>query len=93
MPDGARRGRRRNEGDEETLRGQRERIEQLAREITPHGRVEFDAKKPNRISFRVIDNNTGTVLAASGEMHADQLADKPDEWVREYICHLSGGDI
>ena len=79
--------------DEKNLRMQRNRIEKLVGEITPHGRVEFDSQIPNRISFRIMDNNTGTVLAASGQFHVNELTGKPDEWVREYIRHLGGGDI
>ena len=80
-------------GDEENLRTQRNRVEKLAAEITPHGRVEFDPHTPNHITFRIVDQNTGTVLAASGQLHANELAGKSDEWVRQYIRQLGGGDI
>jgi hypothetical protein len=79
--------------DEQNLRTQRNRVEKLVREITPHGRVEFDPQTPNRIIFRIIDQNTGTVLAASGEFHVNELTRNSDEWVRQYIRQLGGGDI
>lgn len=79
--------------DEQNLRIQRSRVEKLVREITPHSRVEFDPQTPNRIAFRIIDQNTGTVLAASGQFHVDELTRNSDEWVRQYIRQLGGGDI
>lgn len=79
--------------DEQNLRSQRNRVEKLVREITPHGRVEFDPQTPNRITFRIIDQNTGTVLAASGQFHVNELTRNSDEWVRQYIRQLGGGDI
>jgi len=80
-------------GGEENLRTQRDRVEKLVGEITPHGRVEFDPQTPNRIMFRIVDQNTGAVLAASGQFHVDELTSKTDEWVRQYIRNLGGGDI
>jgi hypothetical protein len=80
-------------GDEENLRTQRNRVKTLAAEITPHGRVEFDSLTPNHITFRIVDQNTGTVLAESGQLHANELAEKSDEWIRQYIRQLGGGDI
>ncbi len=80
-------------GGDENLLTQQNRIEKLVGEITPHGRVEFDRQERNRIAFRIVDVNTGTVLAASGQLHIDELVGKSDEWVRQYICHLGGGDI
>jgi hypothetical protein len=62
-------------------------------EITPHGRVEFDPQTPNPILFRIVDQNTGVVLAASGQFHVIELASKPDEWVRQYIRSPGGGGI
>jgi hypothetical protein len=79
--------------DEHNLRSQRNRVEKLVREITPHGRVEFDPQTPNLITFRIIDQNTGTVLAASGQFHVTELTGKSDEWIRQYIRQLGGGDI
>jgi len=79
--------------DEENLRAQRNRIEKFVREITPRGRVEFDPQTPNRIAFKILDQNTGTVLAVSGQLHVNRLTRKSDEWVRQYICHLGGGDL
>ena len=79
--------------DEENLRTQRNRVEKLVGEITPHGRVEFDPQTPNRIMFRIVDQNTGAVLAASGQFHVNELTSKTDEWVRQYIRNLGGGDI
>ena len=79
--------------EDEKLRTQRTRVEKLVAEITPHGRVEFDLQTPNRITFKLVDRNTDTVLAVSGQLHVNELAGKSDEWVRQYICHLGGGDI
>jgi hypothetical protein len=79
--------------DEQNFSAQRNRIEKLVREITPHGRVEFDSQVSTRIAFRIIDQNTGTVLAASGQLHVDELTGKSDEWIRQYIRELGGGDI
>jgi hypothetical protein len=79
--------------DEQILSAQRNRIEKLVREITPHGRVEFDPQTSNQIAFRIIDQNTGTVLAASGQFHVNELTGKSDEWIRQYIHELGGGDI
>jgi hypothetical protein len=79
--------------DDQNLRTQRNRVEKLVREITPHGRVEFDPQTPNRINFRIIDQNTGAVLAASGEFHVNELTRESDEWVLQYIRQLGGGDI
>lgn len=79
--------------DQQKLSAQRIRIEKLAKEITPHGRVEFDPQTSNLIAFRIIDQNTGTVLAASAQFGVDQLTGKSDEWIRRYIHELGGGDI
>jgi hypothetical protein len=79
--------------DERNLSTQRNRVEKLVREITPHGRVEFDPQTPNLIMFRIVDQNTGTVLAASGQFHVNEMTGKSDEWVRQYIRQLGGGDI
>jgi hypothetical protein len=79
--------------DEQNLSRQRNRVEKLVREITPHGLVEFDPQAPNLITFRIIDQNTGTVLAASGHFRVNELTGKSDEWVRQYIRQLGGGDI
>jgi hypothetical protein len=77
----------------EKLCVQRGRIEKLAAEITPHGRVEFDLQIPNRIAFKIVDGNTDTVLAVSGQLHVKELAGKSDDWVRQYIRQLGGGDL
>jgi hypothetical protein len=79
--------------DDNNFRTQQTRIEKLSSEITPHGRVEFDRQEPDRLTFKIVDVNTGTVLAASGQLHVSELGHKSDEWVRQYICHLGGGDI
>lgn len=79
--------------DDEQLRTQRSRIEKFVREITPHGRVEFDLQTPDPITFKIIDDNTDTVLAVSGQLHLNKLAARSDEWIRQYIGHLSGGDL
>ena len=79
--------------DEQNLSRQRNRVEKLVKEITPHGLVEFGPQTQNLITFRILDQNTGTVLAASGQFHVNELTGKSDEWVRQYIRQLSGGDI
>ena len=79
--------------DELILSAQRNRIEKLVREITPHGRVEFDPQASSRIAFKIIDQNTGTVLATSGQFRVNELTGKSDEWIRKYIHELGGGDI
>jgi hypothetical protein len=79
--------------NDDKLRTQRNRIEKLVAEITPHGRVEFDLQTPSRIAFKIVDGNTDTVLAVSGQLHVNELACKSDEWVRQYIRQLGGGDL
>jgi hypothetical protein len=79
--------------DGKDVLAQRARIERIVAELTPHGHVEFDLEEANSIKFTIVDQNTNTILAASGQMRVSELTDKPDEWVRQFICHLGGGDL
>lgn len=78
---------------DEKLRTQQSSVEKLVAETTPHGRVRFDVQLRNWITFRIIDGNTDTVLAVSGQLHVNELAGKSDERVRRYIRELSCGVI
>jgi hypothetical protein len=66
-------------GNEKELLAQHARIEKIVAEFTPHGRVEFDLEEPDRIKFRIVDQNTNTVLAAYGPMRGRQWTGKLDE--------------
>jgi hypothetical protein len=78
--------------NEKDFLAERARIERIVVELTPHRRVEFDPEEPDRIKFTIIDQNTNTVLATSGPRSVRQWTGKPDEWVRQFICHPGGGD-
>lgn len=72
---------------------QRARVERIANELAPRKSVEFDGTT-TWIKFRVTDPVTATLLTeASGEWEPSVLADKSDEWLRDYIKHLSNGKI
>ncbi len=72
---------------------QRARVQRIANELAPGKLVEFD-ETITWIKFRVTDPMTATVLTdASGEWEPSVLADKSDEWLRDYIKHLSKGKI
>lgn len=77
----------------ETVDDQRGRVERAVRELIPHGRVEFDPTEHQVMRFRILDRNTNSVLAANGVLHARELNSKSDDWLRQYICQLGGGDI
>ena len=56
----------------------------LDRKSPPNWECELYAVRPVLGSIKRV---------ASGQLHVSELARKSDEWVRQYICHLGGGDI
>jgi hypothetical protein len=72
---------------------QRKRIERIVNELAPGKRVEFD-ETSTFVKFRVRDDVAGVNLTEpSGEWFADELADKSDAWLRDFVIRLSNGKI
>ena len=72
---------------------QRARIEGIVAELAPGKTVEFD-EALTFIKFRVRDNTLGVNLTEpSGEWLPSELADKSDDWLRDYIKQLSNGKL
>ena len=73
---------------------QRARIDRIVKEICPTCVVEYDQDRvPTWIRFRIVDGS-GTVLAAtSGDWHVSEIADKSDDWLRQFIKQSSAGRI
>jgi len=79
--------------EKDTYQFQRARVERIANELAPGKSVEFD-EASTFIKFRIRDTFTGVNLTEpSGEWFPDELADKSDAWVREFIKRLSNGKI
>jgi hypothetical protein len=79
--------------EKESYSFQRKRIERIANELAPGKRVEFD-EASTFIKFRIRDEVTGVNLTEpSGEWFADELADKSDTWLRDFVIRLSNGKI
>ena len=81
--------------DKDDYRVQRARVEEIVRELAPNAIVKFDPDKtPNWIRFRVEDSATRTILAvSSGDWDASEIADKSDDWLRQFIRDLAAGKI
>ena len=72
---------------------QRASIERIAGESAPGKSVEFD-EASTFIKFRIRDNFLGVNLTEpSSEWFPDELADKSDAWLRNFIKHLSNGKL
>jgi len=79
--------------EKDTYKFQRERVERISQELAPGGTVEFD-EASTFVKFRIRDTATGVNLTeSSGEFFPDELADKSDDWLRQFIKGLSGGKI
>jgi hypothetical protein len=79
--------------EKDTYQFQRNRVERIAGELAPGKAVEFD-ETSTLIKFRIRDNSLGINLTeASGEWFPDELADKSDDWLRDFIKHLSNGKL
>ncbi len=74
---------------------QRARIERIAKELAPNCGVEFSPDTtPDWIKFRIVDAATGTILAvSSGDWHVSEIADKSDQWLRDFIRQIGAGRI
>jgi len=72
---------------------QRVRIERIVGELAPGKRVEFD-ESSTLIKFRVRDDATRLNLTeASGDWFPDELAEKSDAWLRDFVLQLSNGKL
>jgi hypothetical protein len=72
---------------------QRARVGRIVNELAPGKRVEFD-EESTFIRFRVRDEGLRVNLTeVSGEWFADELAEKPDSWLRNFILRLSNGKL
>lgn len=79
--------------EKDTYQFQRARIERIAGELAPGKSVEFD-EASTFIKFRIRDNFLRVNLTEpSGEWFPDELADKSDDWLRDFIKHLSNGKL
>jgi hypothetical protein len=79
--------------EKDTYSFQRARIERVAGELAPGKTVEFD-EASTFIKFRIRDNFVGVNLTEpSGEWFSDELADKSDDWLRNFIKRLSNGKL
>ena len=73
---------------------QRHRIDRIVKELMPHAIINYDSEAPGLIGFKILDNNTNTVLAATPcPLRVQELAGKSDDWVRRFISQLGGGDL
>lgn len=81
--------------DKDDYKVQRARIEKIVKELAPNAIVKYDPDKPpNYIKFRIEDSVTGTILAvSSGDWHTSEIADKSDDWLRQFIRELAAGKI
>jgi hypothetical protein len=80
--------------EKDDYRVQRARIEKIVRELCPTCTVEYDPEKvPSWIRFRVV-NSSGTILAvSSGDWESSEIADKSDDWIRQFLKQISGGKL
>jgi hypothetical protein len=79
--------------EKDTYQFQRARVERIAGELAPGKTVEFD-EASTLIKFRVRDHFLGVNLTEpSGEWFPDELADKSDDWLRNFIKNLSNGKL
>ena len=79
--------------EKDTYEFQRERVIRIAGELAPGKSVEFD-EASTLIKFRIRDNFIGVNLTeVSGEWFPDELADKSDDWLRDFIKRLSNGKL
>ena len=77
----------------DTYEFQRARVIRIISEVAPGKRVEFD-EATALIKFRVRDNFLGVNLTEpSGEWFPEELADKSDDWLRNFIKQLSNGKL
>lgn len=69
------------------------RIEKIVKELCPTCRVEYDTDRPPTwLRFRVVRD--GVILAVtSGDWHTGEIADKSDEWLRQFLKQISGGKL
>jgi hypothetical protein len=78
---------------EDTYDFQKTRITRICNELAPGKRVDFD-KTTSWVKFKVRDDVLGVSLTEpSGEWAPSELADKSDEWLREFVKRLSNGKI
>jgi hypothetical protein len=70
---------------------QRNRIKQLAEELSPGCTVQFDPDSM-WIRFRVIKSGL-ILISSSGELHASEWADKSDDEIRNLLHSVSGGKM
>lgn len=70
---------------------QRARIEHIVEGMAPGKSVEFD-RASTFIKFRVRDMGIN-LTEPSGEWLPSELAVKSDDWLRDFIKHLSNGKI
>ena len=77
----------------DTYEFQRLRLLRIVSEVAPGKIVEFD-EATTLIKFRVRDNSLGVNLTEpSGEWFPDELGDKSDNWLRNFIKQLSNGKL
>jgi hypothetical protein len=73
---------------------QRHRIDRIVKELIPHAVINYDSETPGLIGFKILDNNTNIVLAATtSPLRVQELTGKSDDWVRRFISQLGGGDL
>ena len=79
--------------EKDAYKFQRERVERISQELAPGKTVEFD-ESSTFIKFRIMDTAAGVILTEpSGEFFPNELADKSDDWLRQFIRGLSNGKI
>jgi hypothetical protein len=72
---------------------QRERLTHICNELAPGKLVEFD-ETTSFIKFRVRDDFLRVNLTEpSGEWIPSVLADHTDNWLRDFVKHLSNGKV
>lgn len=79
--------------EKDTYGYQRERVTRICNELAPGKLVEFD-DAITLIKFRVRDPLLKIDLTGpSGEWVPSVLADHSDDWLRDFVKHLSNGKI
>ena len=77
--------------EKDSYQFQRARVERIAGELVPDGRVGFD--EPSTFIRFVVRKMGTNITESSGDWLPSQLAQQADDWLRGFIVGLSNGKI
>lgn len=79
--------------EKDDYRFQQARLERITSELNPNWQIEFEPDVTKRISFRVVDRQTGKLLGSTAKSIwlVSVIADKPDVWVSDFIRQCCAG--